>query len=76
MVGAERARSQIRFDALSLANSLFVLAIVLHAGDHFAQPGGLGRLNWAVLWGGSLLGLIGISSCTVKSRPSRAASLQ
>ena len=50
-------------DPLLLANSAFVIAILLHAGDHLRQ--GLDRLTPEVVWGGLLLAIIGLGTLPV-----------
>ena len=50
-------------DPLLLANMAFVIAVLLHAGDHLRQ--GLDRLTPEVFWGGLLLAIIGLGTLPV-----------
>jgi hypothetical protein len=49
-----------RFDVLTIASAIFVIAIVLHGADHIRQ--GTGSLTREVFWGGAVIAVLGFGT--------------
>src|SRR5438067_3691267 len=49
-----------RFDSLTTASAVFVVAIVLHGADHVRQ--GTGSLTREVFWGGAVVAVLGFGT--------------